>query len=68
MTVLHSIDFFSSSSASVAIESRAPQPVFPEHHHDFYEIIIVEQGAGVHVFNGNPYTLSGGCVCAAIQS
>lgn len=63
MTVLHSIDFFSSSSASVAIESRAPQPVFPEHHHDFYEIIIVEQGAGVHVFNGNPYTLSGGCVC-----
>ena len=63
MTVLHSIDFFSSSSASVAIESRAPQPAFPEHHHDFYEIIIVEQGAGVHVFNGNPYTLSGGCVC-----
>lgn len=63
MTVLHSIDFFSSSSASVAIESRSPQPVFPEHHHDFYEIIIVEQGAGVHVFNGNPYTLSGGCVC-----
>ncbi|AJJ18745.1 HTH-type transcriptional activator RhaS [Yersinia intermedia] len=63
MTVLHSIDFFSSSFASVAIESRSPQPVFPEHHHDFYEIIIVEQGAGVHVFNGNPYTLSGGCVC-----
>ncbi|WP_254058718.1 hypothetical protein, partial [Yersinia pestis] len=25
MTVLHSIDFFSSSSAPVAIEARAPQ-------------------------------------------
>ncbi|CNJ14417.1 HTH-type transcriptional activator RhaS [Yersinia aldovae] len=63
MTVLRSIDFFSSSSASVAIEVRAPQSTFPEHHHDFYEIIIVEQGAGVHVFNGAPYTLSSGCVC-----
>lgn len=63
MTVLHSIDFFSSGYSPVAIEPRAPQPEFPEHHHDFYEIVIVEQGAGVHVFNGNPYTLNSGCVC-----
>ncbi len=47
----------------MAIEARAPQSAFPEHHHDFYEIVIVEEGAGVHVFNGNPYTLSRGCVC-----
>lgn len=63
MTVLHSVDFFPSGQVPVAIEPRAPQPEFPEHHHDFYEIVLVEQGAGVHVFNGSPYALSSGCVC-----
>lgn len=63
MTVLHCADFFPSGQVPIAIEPRAPQPEFPEHHHDFYEIVLVEQGAGIHVFNGNPYTLSGGCVC-----
>lgn len=63
MNLLHSSDFFPSCSAPVVIEPREPQQAFPEHHHDFYEIVIVEQGAGVHVFNGNPYTLNSGCVC-----
>ena len=35
MTVLHSVDFFPSGNASVAIEPRLPQADFPEHHHDF---------------------------------
>lgn len=47
----------------MAIEPRLPQPEFPEHHHDFYEIVIVEHGTGTHVFNGQPYTLSGGSIC-----
>lgn len=63
MTVLHSVDFFPSGAASVAIEPRLPQPAFPEHHHDFCEIVIVEHGTGTHIFNGQPYTLSGGSVC-----
>ncbi|QCT18989.1 HTH-type transcriptional activator RhaS [Jejubacter calystegiae] len=63
MTVLHSSDFFSSGRVPVAIEPRIPQSAFPEHHHDFYEIVIVEQGTGTHIFNGQPYTLSGGSVC-----
>ncbi|WP_054180933.1 HTH-type transcriptional activator RhaS [Trabulsiella odontotermitis] len=63
MTVLHSVDFFPSGIASVAIEPRLPQPEFPEHHHDFHEIVIVEHGTGIHVFNGQPYTISGGTVC-----
>ncbi|MCJ7927926.1 HTH-type transcriptional activator RhaS [Erwinia sp. 9145] len=63
MTVLHGVDFFPSAQASVAIEPRLPQSAFPEHHHDFFEIVIVERGTGTHVFNGQPYTLSGGSVC-----
>ncbi|WHP31291.1 HTH-type transcriptional activator RhaS [Trabulsiella odontotermitis] len=63
MTVLHCVDFFPSGISSVAIEPRLPQPEFPEHHHDFHEIVIVEHGTGIHVFNGQPYTISGGTVC-----
>lgn len=64
MTVLHSVDFFPSGGLPIAIEPRAPQGAFPEHHHDdFHEIVIVEQGAGIHIFNGEPRPLCGGCVC-----
>ncbi len=63
MTVLHSVDFFPSGTSPVAIEPRLPQAAFPEHHHDFHEIVIVEHGTGIHVFNGQPYTISGGMVC-----
>ncbi|MFR3707886.1 MAG: HTH-type transcriptional activator RhaS [Enterobacter hormaechei] len=63
MTVLHSVDFFPSGASPVAIEPRLPQAAFPEHHHDFHEIVIVEHGTGIHVFNGQPYTISGGTVC-----
>ncbi len=63
MTVLHSVDFFPSGNSPVAIEPRLPQSAFPEHHHDFHEIVIVEHGTGIHVFNGQPYTISGGTIC-----
>ncbi|HEJ0417667.1 TPA: HTH-type transcriptional activator RhaS [Klebsiella aerogenes] len=63
MTVLHCTDFFKAGVSAVAIEPRLPQAAFPEHHHDFHEIVIVEQGTGIHVFNGQPYTISGGSVC-----
>ncbi|MGL4858301.1 MAG: HTH-type transcriptional activator RhaS [Enterobacteriaceae bacterium] len=63
MLLLRCSDFFSSQQVPIAIEPRAPQVEFSEHHHDFYEIVLVEQGAGIHVFNGQPHTLSGGCVC-----
>ncbi|WP_342322828.1 HTH-type transcriptional activator RhaS [Kosakonia sp. BYX6] len=63
MTVLHSVDFFPTGKSPVAIEPRLPQAAFPEHHHDFHEIVIVEHGTGIHVFNGQPYTISGGTVC-----
>jgi len=63
MTVLHSVDYFPSGYSPVAIEPRLPQSAFPEHSHDFNEIVIVEHGTGTHVFNGQPYTISGGTIC-----
>ncbi|MCS4265188.1 HTH-type transcriptional activator RhaS [Serratia sp. BIGb0163] len=63
MAILHGSDFFASSPYPVAIEPREPQSSFPEHHHDFHEIVIVEQGAGTHVLNGRPQRLCSGCVC-----
>ncbi|KTR99219.1 HTH-type transcriptional activator RhaS [Pantoea sp. ICBG 985] len=63
MTVLHSADFFPAGDYTIAIEPRVPQSAFPEHHHDFHEIVLVEQGSGIHVFNGQPQALSAGCVC-----
>ena len=63
MTVLHSADFFPVGEYAIAIEPRVPQLAFPEHHHDFHEIVLVEQGSGIHVFNGQPRTLCAGCVC-----
>lgn len=62
MTVLHSVDFFPSGAMPVVIEPRLPQAAFPEHHHDFHEIVIVEHGNGIHVFNDQSYTISGGTV------
>ncbi len=64
MTILHSTDFFKAGISTVAIEPRFPRSAFQEYHHDFHEIVIVEQGSGIaHVFNGQPYTIGGGSVC-----
>ncbi|TCL04616.1 HTH-type transcriptional activator RhaS [Sodalis ligni] len=63
MTLLCGEDFFISKDATVAIEPRWPQPAFPEHYHDFWEIVLVEKGSGIHVLNDQPYVLGSGTVC-----
>ncbi|WP_413737083.1 HTH-type transcriptional activator RhaS [Sodalis sp. RH21] len=63
MTRLYGEDFFSSQDATIAIEPRVPQSAFPEHYHDFWEIVLVEKGSGIHVFNDQPYVLGSGTVC-----
>ncbi|MCL2897968.1 HTH-type transcriptional activator RhaS [Brenneria tiliae] len=62
MTQLRGDEFFASRAVTVAVEPRTPQVAFPEHYHDFWEIVLVEQGAGVHVFNDQPYALCRGTV------
>lgn len=63
MTLLCGDDFFISKDATVTIEPRVPQTAFPEHYHDFWEIVLVEKGSGIHVFNDQPYVLNSGTVC-----
>lgn len=63
MTQLCGEEFFSSTEATVAIEPRQPQADFPEHFHDFWEIVLVEKGSGIHVFNDQPFTLCSGTLC-----
>lgn len=60
MTILCGDEYFASSAATVAVEPRVPQYAFPEHQHDFWEIVLVEGGAGVHVFNERPFALCSG--------
>ena len=55
--------FFVSKEQSVAVEPRLPQPAYPEHTHDFDEIVIVCRGQGTHILNGRPYVLYPGMVC-----
>ncbi|RLR18164.1 AraC family transcriptional regulator, partial [Sodalis-like symbiont of Bactericera trigonica] len=45
------------------MEPRLPQWGFPEHYHDFWEIVLVENGSVIHVFNDQPHTLCSGTVC-----
>lgn len=50
-------DFFSSSEQKITVEPREPQPVYPEHTHNFNEIVIVTNGYGKHILNGRLFDL-----------
>ncbi|TKI03089.1 HTH-type transcriptional activator RhaS [Martelella alba] len=63
MTLLCGEEFFLSPEATVTIEPRWPQPDFPEHYHDFWEIVLVEKGSGIHILNDQPYVIGSGTVC-----
>ena len=63
MFTLQAEDFFLSRKNAVRIEERSPQESFPEHdHHDFDELVIVQNGFGSHVINDVQSTLSSGSV------
>jgi AraC-like DNA-binding protein len=60
MLKLRGREFFRGESQFVGVEPRTPQPSFPLHGHDFYELVIVASGNGWHVLNGEPHLLSCG--------
>src|SRR5699024_7175409 len=60
--ILHSEEYFTSPEQTIAIELRVPQQAFPEHRHDFDEIVIINGGRGKHILNGKPYDLYPGMI------
>lgn len=61
MDTLHRADFFESDKA-VSVLPRVPQPDFPEHSHDFHELVMAKSGSGLHYINGRPFHVSKGSV------
>ncbi len=49
MIRLNSKDFFIDSQPAVTTELRAPQLPYPEHSHNFEEIVMVSQGQGMPI-------------------
>lgn len=58
--ILRSADFFPRSGQTVAVADRYPQNVFAEHTHEFYELVLVWRGNGLHVLNDRPYRITRG--------
>ncbi|MFV0575933.1 MAG: helix-turn-helix domain-containing protein [Vibrio sp.] len=56
-------DFFTNTERAITTELRTPQDNFPEHTHDFQELIIVSKGSGTHVINDVPDNLTQNHVC-----
>ncbi|TCV07620.1 AraC family transcriptional regulator [Samsonia erythrinae] len=57
---LHTEDYFLTDKNAVIVAERHPQPVFPLHHHDFDELVIVWRGNGLHLWNDVPYRITRG--------
>lgn len=62
MFQLNGEEFFK-NEAAIWTEVRAPQQDFPEHSHDFHELVVVSKGAGQHVLNDVPMNLSQNLIC-----
>ncbi|MEQ9903714.1 helix-turn-helix domain-containing protein [Pectobacterium aroidearum] len=57
---LQTEDYFLTDKNVVMVAERHPQPVFPLHHHDFDELVIVWRGNGLHLWNDVPYRITRG--------
>lgn len=58
--ILRKADFFPHAGQAVAVADRYPQNVFAEHTHEFYELVMVWRGNGLHVLNDRPYRITRG--------
>lgn len=58
--ILRKADFFPRTGQAVAVADRYPQNVFAEHTHEFYELVMVWRGNGLHVLNDRPYRITRG--------
>ena len=62
MQILTRDEFFSSPDSVVSVLPRSPQSPFPEHVHEFDELVIVRSGSGVNYVDGKPSIVCRGSV------
>ena len=58
--LLETRDYLPSAQMPVAVADRYPQEVFSEHTHEFYELVVVWRGNGLHILNDRPYRITCG--------
>jgi len=61
MKTLSRFDYFQSEMA-VSVLPRTPQPEFPEHGHDFHELVLIRSGCALHYIDGTPFLADKGSV------
>jgi len=60
--ILTQDEFFINEKNTIAVAERHPQNNFPDHKHDFDELVVVWRGNGLHVWNDIPYPITCGDV------
>lgn len=55
-------DYFISPQNTVTVEKRKNQEPFVKHHHDFFELVIVSAGNGLHFWNDMIHPITSGDV------
>ncbi len=61
MDTLRRKEYFEGNNP-ISVLPRVPQPDFPEHSHDFHELVMVRSGCGLHYVDGQPYHVAKGSV------
>ena len=62
METLTRDEYFPNADSVVSILARSPQTYFPEHVHEFDELVIVRSGSGMNYINGRPTPICRGSV------
>lgn len=61
MDTLRHKEYFEGNNP-ISVLPRVPQPDYPEHNHDFHELVMVRSGCGLHYVDGQPYHVAKGSV------
>jgi AraC family L-rhamnose operon regulatory protein RhaS len=62
MQTLTRDEYFPNADSVVSVLSRSPQTHFPEHVHEFDELVIARSGSGMNFINGTPSPICRGSV------
>lgn len=62
METLTRDEYFPNDESVVSVLPRSPQTAFPEHIHEFDELVVVRSGSGMNYINGRPSPICRGSV------